>query len=120
MAAARRRLAVYVTVAGRPGDSAGFATFGPDDEVPAWAAEQMGEHVWEKSSDAEAKAKADAEAKAKADAEAIPAKAGAGSSKDAWAAYAAAHDVTVDENASRDDIIAACEAAGVPVAKPVE
>lgn len=44
----------------------------------------------------------------------LPPKSGAGSGKDAWAAYAAAKGVTVAGEASRDDIIAACAAAGVP------
>lgn len=43
-----------------------------------------------------------------------PPKAGRGSSAEAWAAYAATHDVAVAPDASRDDIVAACEAAGVP------
>lgn len=45
----------------------------------------------------------------------VPARTGKGSSKDAWAEYAAANGVDVDATASRDDIIAACESAGVPV-----
>ncbi len=44
----------------------------------------------------------------------IPAKAGAGSSRDAWAAYAKANDVEVPEDAKRDDIIALLDAAEVP------
>ena len=41
-----------------------------------------------------------------------PPRAGKGSSRDAWAAYAAGHGVTADDDASRDDIIAALVAAG--------
>lgn len=44
-----------------------------------------------------------------------PAKAGKGSGKEAWADYAEAHGVSVSDDASRDEIIAACESAGVPV-----
>lgn len=44
-----------------------------------------------------------------------PPKAGAGSSRVKWAAYAAAHDVAFDGDATRDDIIDACAAAGVPI-----
>lgn len=43
-----------------------------------------------------------------------PPKAGRGSGKEAWAAYAEAKDVEFDADASRDEIIAAVEAAGVP------
>ena len=42
-----------------------------------------------------------------------PSKAGPGSGKGAWLAYANVHGVEVDEDASRDDIVAACEQAGV-------
>ena len=42
-----------------------------------------------------------------------PPRTGRGSGKDAWVAYAAANDVTVADDASRDDIIAALDAAGV-------
>lgn len=43
-----------------------------------------------------------------------PAKAGRGSGREAWAAYADDHDVAYDDDASRDDLIAAVEAAGAP------
>lgn len=44
-----------------------------------------------------------------------PPHAGRGSSAKAWVAYAEAHDVAVDEDAPRDDIIKACQEAGVEV-----
>lgn len=43
-----------------------------------------------------------------------PPQGGPGSSRSAWLDYAAALSVDVAEDASREDIIAACEAAGVP------
>jgi hypothetical protein len=43
-----------------------------------------------------------------------PPKGGAGSGADVWAAYASDNDVTVPDGASRDDIIAALDSAGVP------
>jgi hypothetical protein len=43
-----------------------------------------------------------------------PPRGGAGSGRDAWSAYAAASGVEVDEDATRDDIVAALDAAGVP------
>lgn len=42
-----------------------------------------------------------------------PAKSGRGSGRDAWQAYAEANDVDVTDEMTRDDIIAAVEAAGV-------
>lgn len=48
------------------------------------------------------------------DAPAVPARTGAGSSRDEWADYATAHNVVVADDAKRSDIIAALEAANVP------
>lgn len=48
------------------------------------------------------------------DAPAIPPKTGTGSGREKWAEYAAANSVQHDENASKTDIITACERAGVP------
>jgi hypothetical protein len=44
----------------------------------------------------------------------IPPKGGAGSGKEAWADYAKANGVDVPDDATRDDIIAALDKAGVP------
>lgn len=44
----------------------------------------------------------------------VPARAGRGSSRDAWAAYAAREGVAVGDDDTREDIIAALDAAGVP------
>jgi hypothetical protein len=44
-----------------------------------------------------------------------PARAGRGSSVEAWADYALDHNVEISDNQSRDEIIAACEKAGIPV-----
>lgn len=44
----------------------------------------------------------------------IPPKGGAGSGRDAWKAYADKLSVAVDDDASRDDIVAAIESAGHP------
>jgi hypothetical protein len=43
-----KRLKTFVHV---PDEQGGYAVFGPDDKVPAWAAKQMGDHVWETESD---------------------------------------------------------------------
>lgn len=94
-----RRLNSYVHVDGQ--------VYGPDDRVPAKVAERIGEHAWV---DDEAGVADDS-----GSSEGVPARAGRGSSKEAWAEYATKHEVTVPDGASRDDIIAACAAAGVPV-----
>lgn len=44
-----------------------------------------------------------------------PPRAGKGSGLQPWAAYASANGVEFDANAGRDEIIGACEDAGVPV-----
>lgn len=44
-----------------------------------------------------------------------PPRAGKGSSEDNWRAYAAENGVVVEGIAGRDEIVAACEAAGVAV-----
>lgn len=44
----------------------------------------------------------------------VPPRAGAGSNRDAWAAYAQAHDVDVADDANRAEIIDALDAAGIP------
>lgn len=45
----------------------------------------------------------------------VPPQSGKGSGRDAWAAYAAQHDMTVADDDGRDEIIDACRAADVPV-----
>lgn len=45
----------------------------------------------------------------------VPPQSGPGSGKDVWAAYADSKGVEYDDDATRDEIIAACKAAGVPV-----
>lgn len=101
-----RRLASFVYVMGEDHQA---IWFGPDDTVPKWAAEQITNPKAWVDTDAEDPAPADPPP-----ASTVPPKGGAGSGVEAWAAYAAAHDVDVPAGANRDDIIAACTAAGVP------
>lgn len=70
----------------------------PDDQEAAYRA-----HGWRTFDASEAAAESGP-----------PPRAGRGSSADAWAHYAAEHGVTIADGAGRDEIIAACEAAGVP------
>jgi hypothetical protein len=87
--------AVTVHVQGR--------VFRPGDVVPERYAAKMGVHCFR---DGAPSPTPDGDAE-------IPPKTGKGSSKTAWAEYAAANDVEVAEDASREDIWAALEAAGV-------
>lgn len=45
----------------------------------------------------------------------VPARRGPGSGKEAWASYAQAQGVQVEDGATRDEIVSALEAAGKPV-----
>lgn len=91
-------------------DTAEPVAFGPDDEVPEWAARQMGAHCFDDGvhpyideSDPERPEGTP------------PPKAGPGSSKDAWSLYAIEQNVDVPGDASRDAIIAALAEAGIAV-----
>jgi hypothetical protein len=76
----------------------------PDKDV----AEQItNPKAWADTADADSGAES-------GDGSGIPPKGGAGSGKDAWKAYADSLGVAVDDDATRDDIVAALEAAGHP------
>ncbi|MFI8853680.1 hypothetical protein ACIGW3_26290 [Streptomyces sp. NPDC053499] len=90
-----RRLRAYVHVDG--------TAYGPGDQVPPEVAGRIGAHAWE-GTDTEPSAATQTEA---------PPRSGRGSGVDAWRAYAEAYGVAVDDEMSRDDVIAACERAGV-------
>jgi hypothetical protein len=79
--------------------------FGPDDDLPDWAAEQMGAHCFEGGVHPHADRPEGTP----------PPRNGPGSSKDAWAEYAIEKDVEVPPDASREQIIAALADAGIPV-----
>lgn len=85
--------------------------FGPGDDVPAWARKAITNPLaWGEEPEAE-------KPRVPADdgSDGPPPQGGPGSGRPAWAAYAAKHDVDVDSDWSRDDIIAALEKAGVAV-----
>ena len=95
----RLRATVWLRDAeGRP------AAFGPDDDVPDWAASQIGPHAWEPEPEPEPEREPEPEPEP-------PPRSGKGSGRDEWAAFAAGK-VDVGDDMSRDDIIAALEAAG--------
>lgn len=99
---AAARLAYSVVVNDADGNP---VTITPNEDVPDWAVDQIHDHCY-----------ADDGAAATGEGDGgPPPKAGRGSGKDAWSAYADSVEVTVDGEATRDDIIAAIEAAGHPV-----
>lgn len=94
-----RKLAAYVHVAGQ--------RFAPGDEPPAEVANLItNPQAWEADND-------QPQDGAGAGIGNPPPTAGAGSGKAAWRDYADANGVTVDDDASRDDVIEACRAAGI-------
>ncbi|RPK74461.1 hypothetical protein [Streptomyces sp. ADI95-17] len=90
-----RRLIAYVHVAG--------VAYGPGDDVPPEAARRIGAHAWagEDQDDGDQAPRLSN----------APPRSGRGSGVEAWRQYAEQHNVEVAADASREDIIAACEAA---------
>ncbi|MEV7267067.1 hypothetical protein AB0N38_26245 [Micromonospora aurantiaca] len=123
------KLATYVHVADEHDQ---MHVFGPDDTVPAWAAKKItnpgawvGGKVPSAVEDPQAEAArlrarlAELEAGAagggdEPSQDGPPPKGGPGSGAPAWREYAASKQVEVAENASREDVWEALEAAGVP------
>ena len=135
-----RRLTAYVHLRDENGV---LCSYGPSDTVPAWAAKQItNPDAWEGQDDAtspepaeDAPAPAadlaagpngtsDGEPAPEEDAPAVapPPKGGAGSGRDAWAAYAEAMGFDVEDDDTREAIIAGLEEAGIAteVADPAE
>ncbi|MEV8349055.1 hypothetical protein ACFVTT_15640 [Streptomyces niveus] len=98
-----RRLIAYVHVDG--------VAYGPGDEIPAAVLRQIGDHAFADAEvdDADQDDNGDGSG---GDVEAPP-RSGRGSGVEAWRKFAEQHDVEVAPDASREDIIAACEAAEV-------
>ncbi|MEV0357110.1 hypothetical protein AB0H71_13715 [Nocardia sp. NPDC050697] len=91
-------------------------TFLPGDDVPEWAAKQIKNPLaWGEGE----KAPEPTPAVVSDSGDGPPPQGGAGASRQRWADYAtpllAAKGVEVQEDWKREDIIAACEKAGVPV-----
>lgn len=102
------RLAAYVSVAQPNGT---FEHFGPDDEVPAWAAAKItNPAAWAEPPTAVGVPSA-ATAEGTPTPEPPP-RGGPGSGAAAWRAYADQLGVTVADDAGRDDVIDAVAAAG--------
>lgn len=98
-----RRLIAYVHVAG--------VVYGPGDEVPPEVAKRIGAHAWDGDPVDEDGDQGDG-GEPSAPSEAPP-RSGRGSGVEAWRTFAEAHGVDTRDEMSRDDVIAACEAAGV-------
>jgi hypothetical protein len=99
-----RRLIGYVHVDG--------TRYGPDDEVPPAVAKRIGDHAWtDADSSAEMPSPAGEGGSGKTDE--APPRSGRGSGVEAWRAYAEQNDLDVAADASREDIIAAAEGAGL-------
>jgi hypothetical protein len=109
-----RRLSTFVHVDG--------VAYGPDSEVPPEVAERIGDHAWVDDSD-----QGDGDSRepgnvgfedpraqrSPGSADKAPPRTGRGSGVEAWRTFAEQNGVEVAPDATRDDIIAACEAAGV-------
>lgn len=89
-------------VQNKQGEAAAHRVFSPGDDVPDWAAKQMGDHCFTNKT-------------APAAGDGPPPKAGAGSTRDAWATYAAEQGIDVPDDATRDGIIQSLADAGKPV-----
>jgi hypothetical protein len=97
-----RRLVANITMMSDDGVVVHLPVGTSEKDVPAWAMDRISNPlVW----DAPVVEVAPVVA---------PPKSGAGSGAAAWVDYARAMGLDVTEDAKRDDVIAACEAAGVP------
>ncbi|MFF2189244.1 hypothetical protein [Streptomyces sp. NPDC058155] len=95
-----KRLIAYVHVDG--------VAYGPDDEIPAKVAKRIGDHAWADVAEAPAIEPDDDDQD-----DDVPPRSGRGSGVEAWREFAEKNGVEVAAGASREDIIAACERAGV-------
>lgn len=93
-----RRLSSHIHVYNDEGVAEEFF---PGDDVPAWARDRISNpDVWEDEIAEEIQPQ-------------DPPRAGRGSGRDEWVAFAESHGVTVDDDDSRDDVIAALGERGV-------
>ncbi|MFQ6851270.1 hypothetical protein K7395_24735 [Streptomyces filamentosus] len=100
-----RRLIAHVHVDG--------VAYGPDDEIPARVLRRIGDHAFaapDQDDDA-GSGDDDQDDGGSGGGDGAPPRSGRGSGVEAWREFAEQHDVEVPAGATRDDIIAACEAA---------
>lgn len=96
-----RRLIAYVHVDG--------VAYGPNDTVPPKVAKRIGDHAW---TDAGQDGADEALVNDPGDVDPPP-RSGRGSGREAWVAFAEAHELDVDEDRTREQIIADLEERGV-------
>jgi hypothetical protein len=98
-----RKLNTYVHAVGEGADGETLSqVFGPDDEVPSWAQKAItNPDVWDSPDDAALQLAPSA-------AELLERPKG-NASRDSWAAYAAQEGVELEDDMTRDDIIAAVD-----------
>lgn len=111
-----RRLRAYVHVH----HSGRTSVFGPNDEVPDWAAELISNpKAWaDESAEVETTPAPETAPVVVEDQESgsddeVPPRGGPGSSRTAWESFAETHQVAVTRDMNKAEIIAACEAAGI-------
>lgn len=107
-------LITYVSLFDEAGN---LHSFGPGHDVPEWARKRItNPQVWDDAAiETVASVPAPAASVVAPAATEPPPQGGPGASRQVWADYAAANGVTVQEAWKRDDIIEACEKAGVAV-----
>lgn len=104
-----KQLAAHVHVRDLAGRT---AVFGPGDAVPAWARKQIrNPKAWGGDEPADSSPVEVPVPVGAGDLEAPP-RSGKGSGAAEWRAFAERKGVDVDQDATREDVIAACEAAG--------
>lgn len=99
-----RKLNTFVHVVARDdeGNQTNAGVFGPDDTLPAWARDAItNPDVWAESPEGDEDGSGE---------QGRPPTSGAGSGRDAWAAYAASLGVDVTDDMDRGAIIAAVDA----------
>lgn len=116
------RLNCYVYVTGPDG---GVHGFGPDSALPDWARKKItNPNVWESlqtdtvvstGRGGEGGAPEAPSPEPSESPDGPPPQGGTGATRQRWADYATANGVDVEADWKREDIIAACEKAGVPV-----
>lgn len=99
------RSAVHVYVTSK--DGARRKWLSPGDEVPSWA--RLEDRNLQRSDEEQESPAASAAPVGTTE----PSRSGKGSGLDAWRSFAESQGVEVDSDMTRDDIIAACEEAGV-------
>jgi hypothetical protein len=108
----RSKLNTYVHVVERDdaGNEVNSGTFGPDDSVPAWARKAItNPDVWADGAGDDVRDGDDGD-DGDGQESVRPPTSGAGSGRDAWAAYASDEGVTVTDDMDRSAIIAAVDA----------